>query len=572
MTVSGKTLNTRFAGLPDARLLLVCFASLLFFAKYTLSSPYHYDTAAYLEAVRQLLETGQYEQLIPARMFNIYPYVLPVALFGEAGFKAANVLIVTLFLAAYYVLLKRDFSAHTAFLSSLLVLSIPSSVITVTHLKEDFNSLLLLTVAFIFLGKGAGRLRSFASGAALGLAFLFKEFPIALMPFFAACIVINAGEVKGFRELFSRRPYVKAAPLVVSLTAGFSLSVLALQPKHFLLLYSLWTGPGVGKFLGIFSRMQEIGYSDWTEGLLYAYPLHVLLLLSAAVFIKRRNFNALLWLLAAVATFILISNNNAVRPRHFVWSAFFSLPVIVESATVALRGLARRKALMGLALVYVVVFGVAFFNVLEGLPALELRNKYNAQEAFFGGLKESLPANSTLLGMDFCMLASYYSGFDCMVHPTYPDEKSCLEHLDKIEEAMLRGRVYRLPDFFTYDRGGVCRKMFYDRFQERAVYWNYMEDFHLMTYGKSTEKSISGAVDERKCEFLGEKESKDLEVLPGLTLKERTLSFRCRDAYKPYVYLKLLEYKGRSFIFPASVYEVGRKTLNTAWPVVRGGQ
>jgi hypothetical protein len=293
--------------------------------------------------------------------------------------------------------------------------------------------------------------------------------------------------------------------------------------------------------------------------MLYAYPLHVLLILSIVVFIRRKNFNALLWLLIALVTYILISNNNAVRARHFIWMAFFSLPVIVESVVVLFSGLARRKAISALGLLHVVIFGVAFFNVLEGLPALDLRNKYNAQEAFFGGLKKTLPVNSVLLGMDFCMLASYYTGLDCIQHPQYPDEIACREFLNEIEEAVQRGRAYRLPDFFTYDRTSVCRKMYYDRFEERGIYSNYFEDFHFMNYGKSTEKSISGSIDERKCEFMGEKDVKELEVLPGLTLKERTLLFRCRYRDTTFVTLILFEYKGRSFIFPASVYEVRRK-------------
>jgi hypothetical protein len=540
-------------------LLFICFAALFFFSKYTLSSPYHYDTAAYLKAVFNLLETGQYEELIPSRMFNIYPYVLPVALFGEVGFKVTNVVIVMLFLTAYYILLKRDFSVHTAFLSSLIILSIPSSVITVTHLKEDFNALMLMTVAFIFLGKGAGRLRSFAAGAVLGLAFLFKELPLVLMPFLALYIIFNSGEVREFRDLFSRRPYLSSLPHVISLAAGFVASVLIIKPGHFLLLYSLLTGPGVGKFQGIFSEMQRIGFMSWKEGLLYAYPLHLLLILSVVVFIRHKNQNALLWLLISLVIYILISNNNAVRARHFVWAAFFSLPVIVESVTVLLRGFERKRALAGLALVHAIVFGVVIFNVLEGLPALELRNKYNAQEAFFGGLKEILPENSVLIGMDFCMLASYYSGLDCMVHPTYPDEESCQKFLDKVERAVKLGRAYRIPDFFTYDRDGVCRKIYYNRFKESSIYSNYLEDFHIMTYGKNTKDSIGDAIDEWICQFMGEKEAKEFDVLPGLTLNERTLSFRCRDRHRPFVDLKLLEYKGRSFVFPASVFEIERK-------------
>jgi hypothetical protein len=558
--VSRKSFNTRVAWLLDARLLFICLAALLLFVKYTLSSPYHYDTVAYLEAISDLLETGQYEQLIPGRMFNIYPYVLPVAFLGEVGFKAANVVIVTIFLIAYYLLLKRDFSVSTAFLSSLLILSIPSSVITVTHLKEDFSALLLLMASFIFLGRGAGRLRSFASGAALGLAFLLKELPLLMLPFLAAYIVVNSGEIKNFKGLCTRTPYLSSLPCVISLAAGFIASIVIFQPEHFFLLYSLWSSSGVGKLQGIFSRMQRIGFLSWKEGLLYAYPLHVLLILSPIVFIRQKKLNAILWLLIAIVIYLLISNNTGVKPRHFVWSAAFSLPVIIETVVLLLRGVDTKKALAGLMLLHIGVFGVAMFNVLEGLPALEFRNKRNAQEAFFGGLKHALPANSVLLGMDFCMLASYYSGLDCMVHPTFPDEESCQEFLDEVERALPRRKAYRLPDFFSYDRKGVCGKMYYDRFEEREVYSNYLENFHRMTYGKRTAEYISDAIGERTCGLVREEEARDVDLLPGLTLNERTFVFRCRGRRGPLVNLKVLEYEGRSFVFPASVYEVKRRT------------
>jgi hypothetical protein len=559
MSVSKKSSSGRIAWLLDARLLFVCLAALLLFVNYTLSSPYHYDTAAYLEAISDLLETGHYEQIIPARMFNIYPYVLPVAILGEAGFKAANIVIVTLFLIAYYVLLRRHFSVNTAFLSSLLMLSIPSSVITVTHLKEDFSALLLLTVSFILLHKGAGRLSSFASGATLGLAFLFKEIPLLMVPFLAAYIVISSSEVKSFKDLCARRPYSDSLPYVVSLAAGFITSIMIFQPEHFFLLYSLWTGPGVGKVHGILSKMQTIGFQSWKNGLLYAYPLHLLLILSVLVFMKHRNLNGILWLLASIAIYMLISNNTAVKPRHFLWSAAFSLPVTIETVVLLLRGVDTRKSLAGILLLHIGVFGVVIFNVLEGLPALEFRSKHNAQEAFFGGLKTALPADSVLLGVDFCMLASYYSGFDCMVHPTFPDEQSCQKFLDEVERSVRRGKMYRLPDFFSYDRGGICEKIYYERFEEREVYSSYLEDFHLMTYGKRTEKYISDVIGKRACKLVREEEARDLEVLPGLALNQRTFLFRCRSRLRPVVKLQVLEYRGRSFVLPASVYEIERK-------------
>jgi hypothetical protein len=560
VAVSRKSFNRRIAWLLDARLLFICLAALLLFVKYTLSSPYHYDTVAYLEAILDLLETGQYEQLIPARMFNLYPYLLPVAILGQAGLKATNIVIVILFLIAYYVLLKRDFSVYTAFLSSLLMLSIPSSVITVTHLKEDFNALLLLTASFILLGRGAGRLRSFASGAALGLAFLFKELPLLMVPFLVAYIVVNSGEVKNFKEFSIRRPYLNSLPYVVSFVAGFIASIMVFQPEHFFLLYSLWAGPGAGKIHGIFSKMQYIGFRSWKEGLLYAYPLHVLLILSVIVFIRNKKLNAILWLLIATATYLLISNNTGVKPRHFLWSAAFSLPVIIEAVVLLLRGVDTKKAVAGLLFLHIGVFGVAIFNVLEGLPALEFRNKRNAQEAFYGGLKKALPVNSVLLGMDFCMLASHYSGFDCMVHPTFPDEESCQKFLDEVERVLQRGKAYRIPDFFSYDRKGVCEKMYYDRFEEHEAYSGYLENFHMMTYGKRTEKYIRDAIGKRTCELVREEEARDLEVLPGLTLNQRTFLFGCRGTRRPRVRLQVLEYKGRSFVFPASVYEIKRKT------------
>lgn len=207
--------------------------------------------------------------------------------------------------------------------------------------------------------------------------------------------------------------------------------------------------------------------------------------------------------------------------------------------------------------IYIPIFAVILLNLLETIPTLEYRTKYNSQKEFYTGLKEPLPANSTLLGMDNCMIASYYSGFDCIVHPVDPDKKVCREFLDKIKGIIKDKKVYLIPDFFAYDSKGMLRKMFFDEFDIEKVYSKLFEDYHRVTYGKSTNRIIKKITDIYKGCKLSNREKKTLELIPDLPLEFGKYTFNCNGQKKE---IAFIEYKGKyCFLHPDYVYEVKKK-------------
>lgn len=326
-----------FIDLFDIRLVLVCLLSLLFFTKYTLSSPYHYDTVAYIKGIKDFIEKGTFGYYFSSRFLNTYFYAVPTILFGEVGFKILNVIVITLFLFLYYFLLKRDYSKNNAFLSALLIFSIPATVITTTHLKEDYNSLLFFAISLLVIGKGPNLTKSFIAGVFYGISFLFKEFPLVLFPFLTGYLYLKVNEVKKWKDFFSYKQFLRFLPPFISLIFGFLVIVFLINPNHFSHVFSRTKIPHMAHFLGPFSKMQNIGIEMWKEGILYAYPLHFILLISLPLFIKQKNFFALLWLSAFLVLFIFTSNITTVRAYHFVWASFFIIPVIIGTFFTVLK-------------------------------------------------------------------------------------------------------------------------------------------------------------------------------------------------------------------------------------------
>src|SRR5262249_14335223 len=79
----------------------------------------------------------------------------------------------------------------------------------------------------------------------------------------------------------------------------------------------------------------------WREGMLHLAAFHLLLIPVAIWAIRRRALTALVWLAAAIWTFLFASNTSVVQSRHFVMSAVFAAPLIaiaIDRATAWLEG------------------------------------------------------------------------------------------------------------------------------------------------------------------------------------------------------------------------------------------
>src|SRR5438094_824898 len=119
---------------PSPHLLVVLVLAALFYFAFTQRFPYHIDTVGYVEGAKDYLATGVLPRTFDRRLLNIYCYVPFLWLAGEAGIKALSIGVILAFSAFYFLLLEREFGRRVAFVASLLMLSAPATIITVTHL------------------------------------------------------------------------------------------------------------------------------------------------------------------------------------------------------------------------------------------------------------------------------------------------------------------------------------------------------------------------------------------------------------------------------------------------------
>jgi hypothetical protein len=204
---------------PRPPLLLLCALSATFFGLYTLPYPYHLDTVGYLKWIQDYASTGK----VPSdfRLTNTYLYFYPVQVFGEVGIKVVMVTVITLFTGCYYLLVKRDFCTTTAFTSALVLLTVPTTLIAVTHLKEDYNALLFLVLALLLLKVRLTWRYSVAAGGCYGLALLFKDFSLALMPILLVYLHVQLHEIRGYRSLFEVKKIYGSLPAMAVFIAGY---------------------------------------------------------------------------------------------------------------------------------------------------------------------------------------------------------------------------------------------------------------------------------------------------------------------------------------------------------------
>jgi hypothetical protein len=539
----------------------------LFFGIFTLASPYHLDTVIYLESVEQILQADEVVHPFSNRFLNAYLYLLPVALWGEAGVKWLTVLTAGLFLVGYYFLVRRNFASFLALPSALLLASAPVTVMTVTHLKEDYNALLLFTLSALVLGRRPTAARALPAGVLYGLSLLCKEFPLFLGPFLIAYIYLLQHNPRSFRELFDYRRAVGSLPALLTFLLGLAVVLFLLMPEYFSVIGSMTASPYNGQFLGPFSRIQGKGFNLWKEGILYLHPVSWLAVLALVRALRLRRFMTLLWFITFAAVFLVLSNTTVVRARVFGPALFFLLPLIVDGAVALFEGipklveaLRRRNGggegspALGRILfrplpgktfdlprtaVFILVAGLSLMQAAYVMPTLEYRLKYHPQKEFFGALGESLPPDALLLGMDNCRVATYYSGLQCLRHPVDPDEGQYRDFLKEVASRREGRRLFILPDFMAYDRDGVLRENLGKDFKLEEAYAGITEDFHRLTYGKDMDSVIDGFLGTYgDCGFAG-REARKVPLAPELVLDFARYTFSCTDGDRS---LRVIEY------------------------------
>ncbi len=274
---------------PYFEIIALCVLFSCYFYVFSLRTPYHYDSIEYLKGARELISVGHYEQFIPARMVNAWFYVLPVWLFGDGGLRVTNVAMFTALLAAFNFLVRGLYGREVAFWSCLAMATIPATIITVTHLKEDFNSLTMLALAVLCLMKRRSYLWTLVASIFGGVAALTKELPLALFPvFLVAATWVQSRDT----TLQSRPEKASMIPMFCRVALGISAmgaTMWVLESDHVEYMGRLGALVGLGKPAPFSSSIQRFGFLTWSQSVGWMRILHLALVPAVVVLIRRRR-------------------------------------------------------------------------------------------------------------------------------------------------------------------------------------------------------------------------------------------------------------------------------------------
>lgn len=568
----------------DPRPLLLAALAVALYSAYVQSAPYHFDTALYLQAVRDAAAGGALVHPFPTRPLDTWAYFLADRLWGDRGTAVVSVIGVGLFAAVYYFAVRRFFGAATGAAATLLVLFTPATLITVTHLKEDLWAFLLLAASLLLLGTRAWR--ALLAGVAFGASLLLKEIPILALPLLLATIVLDAGGL------------ARAGRTALVFLAGVVAAVLVVAPQQVQNLLALTSSYHTGQFLGPFSSLQPAGIRFWREGMLHLAWPHALALVSVVAAWRApradggaaeasRRFAPLLWFLTGAAVWVFLTNMTVVRGRLFVATAFFFAPVIADGARAmiewaaawlarpaqsaagrsakrgaqgraaarpdaAARAPAKRVPVEALLVAGAAVLGFAHFATVA--PTLEYRRAYPPQAEFYRGLAKALPADALLLSFDEAVLARWFTGRECLAHPIDPDTVAYGAFAADLRARIARQPVYALHDFMSYDQGGVLRDRFPRDFRLTPAYTALGEDYHEMTYcPRMDDLLLQMRARLGACTIAGAGR-KPLRLNDALTVEEASYELECSGQRVP---VPVIEYRGvRTGLGSRTVYRV----------------
>jgi hypothetical protein len=533
-------------------------ATAIFYALCSLDGPYHLDTAVFGKIITAISEGTPYSSF---RSVNAYLYYLPVRVLGDAGFKWTNVAVIASFALLYYSVVRHDHTAPVAWCSTLLVVTMPATIVTVAHLKEDLNALVPVAAAILACRRSTRPWHLALAGAFWGFAIVLKEFPIALFPFFALSIggaAYVAERGRGLRQVTLR---ISRDAIVFVASAAATVFVLDRQLVH--TVHAMTQTPYTGQFLGPFSEMQAEGFRLWLEsakGFAWVQLFSVAGLVFATL---RRRWRDVLWAATAIGTFFLLSNITVMRARLFVPFFFFSVPVTVYGASELFAwgaeaigrrvGTASKNVFSGVgwraAPLWALVGGASLigaWHVWALLPTLEYRRAYAPQRAFYGGLAEAVPAGSLLYGSDNCDLATYYSHLTCIAHDKDPTKGDYAKLADGIRQQLASTPVFLLPDFLSYDGLGTLRRQFAADFSTIPAYTAWAEDYHPLTYAPSLDEALAESLAALPgCNLTGTDAPVPVAINDRLAVDKVVFHIACPDGAST---LDALEYRGR-FVF-----------------------
>jgi hypothetical protein len=465
--------------------------ALLFMGLYsiTLRAPYHLDTAFYMETVKGFMESGAIQCHYNTRCMVEYT-LLPLSLvIGNLTLPVTIALTAVIALFIYYLWASEIANRDTAIMSAVLLLVIPSSIITITHVKEDFIGLMYLVISLYLVDRAKSFPVKFLSGIFFGFALLSKE-PIALfIPFYLAYVYVKSVKLESsWKELATKSNIIDGLKNVVIFFLPALIAVFLINSSQFANTINLTKSPYLGQFLGFFSPLLPTGISLWIYGIgsiLFYLQFIGLLAVYFEKNIPKKTIYALLMIQFFVLSFAFC-NNTVVHYRYFLWTSFLSFPMMILGLQ-KLMVLWKQKK--NIPLVTYGLFGlIAISLLLSAMPVISFRSTYNPVSEFYSNINVS-KENSLFLGMDSCGLVEYYTGVKCINHPVDASVDDATAFVHIILGYVKNGtNVYLLPDFYSYDGNNKVRQLFTIFNSNNTVYENWYEDYHAMSYGYSLDE------------------------------------------------------------------------------------
>ncbi|KJU86853.1 membrane protein [Candidatus Magnetobacterium bavaricum] len=457
---------------------------------FSLREPYHYDTAEYMQAVQVFKETSEIKCFPEARCFNSYS-LLPLSLvFGYMTLPVTIFLSAILTLIMYFCWIKELTDRTTALISTLLLFAVPASIMTITHMKEDFLVLMYMLAALLLISKKTPGYARYTAGIFYALAILSKEMPIMFLPLFAVSIyVYNVKDAAQWGGFLSKDTLLRGAKDIAVFLVVTLVTVSVFNRHHFQSLWMSTASPYVGQFKGLFSSIFPLGISIWKYGVgVFLFFGQFFGVISPALETDRvkKSLYAVFIIQFVLLSFFLC-NLTVVRYRHFLWPSLLSFPLMVVVFRNVLSTLKIRKPLSEL-LTWGTFVLTAVFLFYTVYPALSFHSKVNIIAGFYKNIPTE-NTNTLIMGMDNCIFVQYFSRLRCIGHPVDATEAQAVEFTNSIAAEMQNGTtVLILPDFFSYDTYNTMAKAFTTSFSFKDVYSAWFQNYHNMDYGYGLEE------------------------------------------------------------------------------------
>ncbi|CAA6802173.1 MAG: Membrane protein [uncultured Campylobacterales bacterium] len=483
------------------------FLVFIFIGMFSLSEPYHLDSVLYLYTSIDLQSDGElnfYFGRRPIISLTLIPFYF---IFGKYGLLVCTLTLSYCSFILYYLIIKNiSKNKFLGMASVFLVLSLDASLITISHLKEDFIAIFYVLLAF-FVALKSSKIR-FLSLFVFGLALMSKETVLFLIPLYLLLFWYQSNKELTVNNIFEKKHLISLFRDSLIYIVVIALILSLLNKNFFVELMNI----GKSQYMGQFRfAMFDLGKSLWIKGI--GVFLFFLQFLGFLVYFFEKDKRKKLLFLIILVNFLLLSffltNNTVMTYRNFIWPSFLSFVFIVY----ALNKLIPQKNAKFIWSIFLTV--IFIFRIINNLPVMNYRSSSNLVEKFYTNFKTP-SSKSILLGMDNCKLAEYYTRIKCKSHPV-DAKKGSKEELDffvELNQYLRDGySVYLIPDFFAYDKYKVFSNKIQKEYKFLNTYTNKYESYHAMSLGVSYKK-IFEHYKNKGCEVsLKDKTSSDIKGL-----------------------------------------------------------